>query len=149
MDGGRACALGASYGGYMVNLIAGRWNGPWRCLVNHAGVFDVGQLMNATDITAFVSEFGGPSWARAQLYAAFSPNTYVGDWKKPMLVLHGSRDFRVPVEQGLGAFAALQHKGIESRFVHVPDENHWVLKPQNWVDWQQEILDWTAAHTGH
>lgn len=147
MDGGRACALGASYGGYMVNLIAGKWNGPWDCLVNHAGVFDVGQLMNAMDIGNFISEFGGASWERPDLYRAFSPNTWVGDWSKPMLVLHGSRDFRVPVEQGLGTFSALQRRGIESRFVHVPDENHWVLKPRNWVDWQQEILDWTAHYT--
>ncbi|MES2895869.1 MAG: S9 family peptidase [Pseudomonadota bacterium] len=148
MDGDRACAVGASYGGYMVNLIAGRWNGPWRCLVNHAGVFDVAQMMNAMDTANFVSEFGGPAWERPEVYAAFTPNAYVADWKKPMLVLHGSRDFRVPVEQGLATFSALQRKGIESRFVHVPDENHWVLKPQNWVAWQQEILDWTLAHTG-
>ncbi|MDZ4111318.1 MAG: S9 family peptidase [Brevundimonas sp.] len=148
IDGERACALGASYGGYTVNLIAGKWNGPWNCLVNHAGVFDVGQLMNAMDIATFVAEFGGPSWERADLYREFSPNTWVGDWSKPMLVLHGSRDFRVPIEQGLGAFSALQRRGIESRFVHVPDENHWVLKPRNWIDWQQEILDWTAGHTG-
>ena len=147
MDGDRACALGASYGGYMVNLIAGRWNGPWDCLVNHAGVFDVGQLMNAMDIGTFSSEFGGLSWEKPDLYRQFSPNTWVGDWSKPMLVLHGSRDFRVPVEQGLGTFSALQHRGIESRFVHVPDENHWVLKPRNWVDWQQEILDWTGHYT--
>jgi dipeptidyl aminopeptidase/acylaminoacyl peptidase len=147
MDGGRACALGASYGGYMVNLIAGRWNGPWDCLVNHAGVFDVGQLMNAMDIGNFSSEFGGASWEKPELYRAFSPNTYVGDWSKPMLVLHGSRDFRVPVEQGLGTFSALQRRGIESRFVHVPDENHWVLKPRNWVDWQSEILSWTDHYT--
>jgi acylaminoacyl-peptidase len=148
IDGGRACALGASYGGYMINLMAGKWNGPWRCLVNHAGVFDVGQLMNAMDIATFSAEFGGASWERPELYREFSPNTWVGDWSKPMLVLHGSRDFRVPVEQGLGTFSALQHRGIESRFVHVPDENHWVLKPRNWIDWQQEILDWTARHTG-
>ena len=147
MDGGRACALGASYGGYMVNLIAGKWNEPWDCLVNHAGVFDVGQLMNAMDIGNFSSEFGGASWERPDLYRAFSPNTWVGDWEKPMLVLHGSRDFRVPVEQGLGTFSALQRRGIESRFVHVPDENHWVLKPRNWVEWQREILDWTARYT--
>jgi acylaminoacyl-peptidase len=105
-------------------------------------------MMNAMDIANFVSEFGGPAWERPEVYAAFSPDSYVADWKKPMLVLHGSRDFRVPVEQGLSTFSALQRKGIESRFVHVPDENHWVLKPQNWVAWQQEILDWTAAHTG-
>lgn len=147
MDQSRACALGASYGGYMINLIAGRWNGPWRCLVNHAGVYDVAQMMNAMDIANFVHEFGGPAWERPEVYAAFSPDSYVADWTKPMLVLHGSRDFRVPVEQGLSTFSALQRKGIESRFVHVPDENHWVLKPQNWVAWQQEILDWTAAHT--
>ncbi|WP_372708142.1 prolyl oligopeptidase family serine peptidase [Brevundimonas sp.] len=148
IDGDRACALGASYGGYMVNLIAGKWNGPWRCLVNHAGIFDVGQLMNAMDLATFSAEFGGPSWERADLYREFSPNTWVADWSKPMLVLHGSRDFRVPIEQGLGTFSALQRQGIESRFVHVPDENHWVLKPRNWVDWQREILDWTADHTG-
>ncbi|HST90928.1 MAG TPA: S9 family peptidase, partial [Brevundimonas sp.] len=85
IDGDRACALGASYGGYMVNLIAGKWNGPWRCLVNHAGVFDVGQLMNAMDSATFSSEFGGPSWERADIYRDFSPNTWVGDWSRPML----------------------------------------------------------------
>jgi acylaminoacyl-peptidase len=147
IDGARACAIGASYGGYMVNLIAGKWNAPWRCLVNHAGVFDVGQLMNAMDSATFISEFGGASWERPDLYRAFSPNTWVGDWSKPMLVLHGSRDFRVPVEQGLATFSALQRQGIESRFVHVPDENHWVLKPRNWVEWQREILDWTNRYT--
>jgi acylaminoacyl-peptidase len=147
IDGERACAIGASYGGYMVNLIAGKWSQPWRCLVNHAGVFDVGQLMNAMDSATFISEFGGASWERPELYRAFSPNTWVADWSKPMLVLHGSRDFRVPVEQGLATFSALQRQGIESRFVHVPDENHWVLKPRNWVDWQREILDWTDRHT--
>jgi acylaminoacyl-peptidase len=147
IDGGRACALGGSYGGYMVNLIAGKWNGPWACLVNHAGVFDVPQLMNATDISNFISEFGGPSWERMDLYRAFSPGDYAGNWTKPMLVLHGSRDFRVPMEQGLATFSALQRRGVPSRFVHVPDENHWVLKPRNWVDWQNEILTWTARWT--
>jgi len=147
MDRDRACALGASYGGYMVNMIAGRAHAPYRCLVNHAGVFDVGMLMNAMDLGNFIQEFGGPSWERAALYAEMSPNTYVGAWEKPMLVLHGSRDFRVPVEQGLATFSALQRRGVPSRFVHVPDENHWILKPQNWVAWQREILDWTAAHT--
>ncbi len=147
IDSDRACALGASYGGYMVNMIAGRWNGPWACLVNHAGVFDVPQLMNAMDIGNFIWEFGGPSWERMELYRRFSPGDFVSDWEKPMLVLHGSRDFRVPLEQGLATFSALQREGIPSRFVHVPDENHWILKPRNWVDWQREILDWTARWT--
>lgn len=147
IDESRACALGASYGGYMVNMIAGRWNEPWNCLVNHAGVFDVPQLMNAMDIGTFISEFGGPTWERLELYQQHNPATYVGEWRKPMLVLHGSRDFRVPMEQGLATFSALQRMGVESRFVHVPDENHWVLRPRNWVQWQQEILDWTARYT--
>lgn len=147
IDGNRACALGASYGGYMVNLIAGKWNGPWSCLVNHAGVFDVPQLMNAMDIGNFIHEFGGPSWERMDLYRQFSPGDFAGDWTKPMLVLHGSRDFRVPIDQGLATFSALQRQNIPSRFVHVPDENHWVLKPRNFVDWQREILDWTARWT--
>lgn len=147
IDGDRACALGASYGGYMVNMIAGKWNEPWRCLVNHAGVFDVPQLMNAMDISTFIHEFGGPTWDRKAVYDAHNPATYAGDWKKPMLVLHGSKDFRVPMEQGLATFSALQRLNIPSRFVHVPDENHWVLKPRTWVDWQQEILDWTADWT--
>ena len=147
IDGDRACALGASYGGYMVNMIASQWNEPWACLVNHAGVFDVPQLMNAMDIGNFIWEFGGPSWERMELYRRFSPGDFVLDWEKPMLVLHGSRDFRVPLEQGLATFSALQREGIPSRFVHVPDENHWILKPRNWVDWQREILDWTARWT--
>uniref|UniRef100_UPI0028B25852 dipeptidyl-peptidase 5 n=1 Tax=Brevundimonas sp. TaxID=1871086 RepID=UPI0028B25852 len=147
IDGQRACALGASYGGYMVNMIAGQWNEPWRCLVNHAGVFDVPQLMNAMDISTFIHEFGGATWDRKAIYDAHNPETYAGDWKKPMLVLHGSKDFRVPMEQGLATFSALQRLNIPSRFVHVPDENHWVLKPQTWVEWQQEILNWTADWT--
>ena len=147
IDGDRACALGASYGGYMVNLIAGKWNGPWACLVNHAGVFDVPQLMNAMDIGNFIWEFGGPSWERMDLYRRFSPGDFAGDWTKPMLVLHGERDFRVPIDQGLATFSALQRQTIPSRFVRIPDENHWVLKPRNYVDWQREILDWTARWT--
>ena len=147
IDGDRACALGASYGGYMVNLIAGKWNGPWACLVNHAGVFDVPQLMNAMDIGNFIHEFGGPSWERMDLYRRFSPGDFAGDWEKPMLVLHGERDFRVPIDQGLATFSALQRQQIPSRFVRIPDENHWVLKPRNYVDWQREILDWTARWT--
>lgn len=147
IDGDRACALGASYGGYMVNLIAGKWNGPWACLVNHAGVFDAPQLMNAMDIGNFIHEFGGPSWERMELYRRFSPGDFAGDWEKPMLVLHGERDFRVPIDQGLATFSALQRQEIPSRFVRIPDENHWVLKPRNYVDWQREILDWTTRWT--
>lgn len=148
IDADRACALGASYGGYMVNMIAGKWNEPWQCLVNHAGVFDVPQLMNAMDIATFIHEFEGTTWDRKEIYDAQNPETYVGNWKKPMLVLHGSKDFRVPMEQGLATFSALQRQGIDSRFVHVPNANHWVLEPKAWVNWQQEILDWTAKYTG-
>ena len=147
IDANRSCALGASYGGYMINMIAGQWNEPWQCLVNHAGVFDVPQLMNAMDSGTFIHEFEGTTWDRKAVYDAQNPETYAGQWKKPMLVLHGSKDFRVPMEQGLATFSALQRQGIPSRFVHVPNANHWVLEPKAWVNWQQEILDWTARYT--
>lgn len=142
LDGERACAMGASYGGYMVNLIAGKWKEPWRCLVNHAGVFDPAQLMYGMDIGWFSSEFGGYPFEKADLYREFSPSTYVQNWSVPMLVLHGARDFRVPPDHGIQTFAALQFKGVPSAYVHIPDENHWVLKPQNSVRWHGEMLGW-------
>ncbi|HEY0052802.1 MAG TPA: S9 family peptidase, partial [Caulobacteraceae bacterium] len=148
LDERRACALGASYGGYMVNWMASQWNGPWRCLVNHAGVFDVPQMMGAMDISWFVSEFGGHPSQVPQTYAAFNPGDHINRWTRPMLVIHGGRDFRVPLEQSLRTFNALQFRGLPSRFVYAPDENHWILKPRNSVRWQEEILGWLDEWTG-
>ena len=151
LDASRACALGASYGGFMVNWIAGVWNGPWRCLVTHDGVFDDRMMGFATEELWFSEwEHGGPGrtpWDDPAAYERFNPADHVKDWVKPQLIIHSEKDFRIPIEQGLGAFDALQRRGVESRLLTFPDENHWVLKPANSLIWHATVLDWLDAHT--
>ncbi|MCK7593350.1 alpha/beta hydrolase family protein [Pseudomarimonas salicorniae] len=147
LDGERACALGASYGGYMVNWIAGNWQEPWDCLVSHAGVFDNRMMGYSTEELWFDEwEMGGTPYEVPANYEKHNPVAHVAKWKVPMLVIHGQLDYRIPVEQGIGAFTALQRQGIESRFLYFPDENHWILKPANSVQWHQAVNDWLAEH---
>ncbi|MDI9240829.1 S9 family peptidase [Lysobacter sp. LF1] len=149
LDGDRACALGASYGGFMVNWIAGNWNEPWKCLVSHDGVFDQRMMGFATEELWFTEwEQGGTAIDKASNYEKFNPVNHVADWRVPMLVVHGQQDFRIPVEQGIGAFTALQRQGIESQFLYFPDENHWVLKPANSVQWHDTVNAWLKKHIG-
>jgi len=149
LDGERACALGASYGGFMVNWIAGNWNSPWKCLVSHDGVFDQRMMGYATEELWFTEwEQGGTPYAVPKNYEEFNPVDHVDAWKVPMLVVHGQQDFRIPVEQGIGVFTALQRKSIESKFLYFPDENHWVLKPQNSVQWHETVNAWLKQHIG-
>jgi len=143
LDGGRACALGGSYGGYMVAWIAGAWNTPWKCLVNHDGIVETRTMALTTDIPGFSEyETGGLVWEAGESFERFNPLNKVADWKVPMLVIHGGRDYRVPLAQGLAAFTAAQRKGVPSRMVYYPDENHWVLKPQNSVEWYRQVEAW-------
>ncbi len=149
LDGDKACALGASYGGFMVNWIAGNWNEPWKCLVNHDGVFDQRAMGYATEELWFTEwEQGGTPYDVPQNYEKFNPVNHVANWSKPMLVVQGQLDYRIPVEQGLATFTALQRKGIESRFLYFPDENHWVLKPHNSVQWHDTVNAWLKQHIG-
>jgi len=149
LDGDNACALGASYGGFMVNWIAGVWNEPWKCLVSHDGVFDQRAMGYATEELWFTEwEQGGTPYDVPENYERFNPVNHVADWKVPMLVVHGQQDFRIPVEQGLAAFTALQRQGIESKFLYFPDENHWVLKPHNSVLWHDTVNAWLKQHIG-
>ncbi len=149
LDGDRACALGASYGGFMVNWIAGNWNSPWKCLVSHDGVFDQRMMGYATEELWFTEwEQGGTPYDVPKNYEQFNPVDHVSKWKVPMLVIHGQQDFRIPVEQGIGVFTALQRQGIESKFLYFPDENHWVLKPQNSVQWHETVNGWLKQHIG-
>ena len=153
LDGGNACALGASYGGYMVYWIAGNWfdksgSSPWKCLVDHDGVFDNRMMGYATEELWFSEwENGGTPWDNPAGYEQFNPVLHVKDWKVPMLVIHNDLDYRIPVDQGIAAFTALQRRGIESRFLNFPDENHWVLKPQNSLLWHDTVNAWLKAHT--
>ncbi|RMG95669.1 MAG: S9 family peptidase [Deltaproteobacteria bacterium] len=147
VDGKRVCALGASYGGFMMNWIAGNWPDRFRCLVNHDGVFDMRSMYYSTEELWFPEwEQKGPYFANPKQHEKHNPVRFVDRWKTPMLVIHGSRDYRVPIEQGLAAFTALVRRGIEARFVHFPDENHWVLKPKNAVRWHEEVLGWLDRH---
>ena len=149
LDGGKACALGASYGGYMVNWIAGNWNEPWKCLVSHDGVFENNAMGYATEELWFSEwENGGTPYDNPAGYQKFNPANHVANFKVPMLVIHGQQDFRIPVEQGIALFTANQRKGVESKFLYFPDENHWVLKPQNSVLWHDTVNAWLKQHIG-
>ena len=150
LDGDHACALGASYGGFMVNWMAGVWNAPWKCLVTHDGVFDDRSMGFSTEELWFSEwEHGGPGhtpWKDPAAYERFNPALHVAEWRLPQLIIHGGRDYRIPLEQGLGAFDALQRRGVESRLLYFPDENHWVLKPRNSLQWNAVVLGWLDAH---
>ena len=149
LNGDKACALGASYGGFMAYWIAGNWQQPWKCIVAHDGVFDNRMMGYATEELWFSEwENGGTPWSNPEGYEKFNPILHVKDWTVPMLIVHSQQDFRIPVEQGIAAFTALQRKGIESKLLYFPDENHWVLKPQNSVLWHDTVNDWLKAHIG-
>jgi len=147
LDGDNACALGASYGGYMINWIAGKWSDEFKCLVNHDGVFDVRGMGYGTEELWFTEwEYGGTVYDNPEGYERFNPVNHVDQWKTPMLVIQGDRDYRIPTSQGLSTFSALQRRGIESRLIVFPDENHWVLKPQNSLQWHNEVFHWLDDH---
>ncbi|PYQ49901.1 MAG: S9 family peptidase, partial [Acidobacteria bacterium] len=147
VEKGRTAAAGASYGGYMIDWIAGHTD-RFRALVSHDGVFDLVSMYGATEELWFVEwEFRGPFWPSRDLYEKWSPRNFAQNFKTPTLVVHSELDYRVPLEQGLGMFTALQRRGIPSRLVVFPDEGHWVLQPANSVRWYQEVLSWLERWT--
>ncbi|MBM4778316.1 MAG: S9 family peptidase [Archangiaceae bacterium] len=148
IDKDRACALGASYGGFMINWMAGNWNEPWKCFVNHDGNLDETMAYYDTEELWFPEwEHGGTPWENKAGYAKHNPVDHVAKWKVPTLVVHGGKDFRVVDTQGLSTFTVLQRRGIPSRFLYFPDENHWVLKPANSVLWHETVLGWLDQWT--
>jgi dipeptidyl aminopeptidase/acylaminoacyl peptidase len=143
MDGNRVGALGASFGGYMVNWIAGKWPDRFRCLINHDGNLD--ELMAYVDTEElWFPEWDhvGTPWGNPEGYEKHNPVNFVKYWKTPMLVIHGALDFRVVDTQGISTFTALQRLGIDSKLLYFPDENHWVLKPANSVLWHETVISW-------
>jgi len=148
IDGDRACALGASYGGYMVNWIAGNWPDGFRCLVNHDGLFDMRSMYYSTEELWFPEwDFRGTPW-QSELYEKWNPAAHVEKWQTPMLVIHGALDYRVPDTQGLATFNALQRRGVPSQLLFFPDENHWVLKPHNSLQWHGTVNAWLDRWLG-
>ncbi|MCU0913979.1 MAG: S9 family peptidase [Planctomycetes bacterium] len=143
MDAERVGALGASYGGYMINWIAGQWSGRFRCLVNHDGNLDERMAYFDTEELWFPEwDHEGTPWDNPAGYEEHNPLRFVERWQTPMLVIHGEQDFRVPVTQGLATFNALQRRGIPSKLLYFPDESHWVLKPHNSILWHETVLAW-------
>ena len=144
LDGTRTCALGASYGGYMMNWIQSEWANRFQCLVNHNGVFDNRGMAYSTEELWFTEwEHGGKPYHEApEEYEKWNPASRVAQWQTPMLVVLGEKDFRIPYSQGLGAFTALQRKGVPAELLVFPDENHWVLKPKNSLQWHQTVFSW-------
>ena len=141
-DADRVGALGASYGGYMVNWIAGQTD-RFKCLVSHDGELDIKSSYYITEELWFPEwEMGGTPWEKESIYKRFSPSEYVQNWKTPMLVIHGALDFRLPETEGMAVFTALQRRGIPSKFLYFPDENHWVLKAKNSILWHETVIGW-------
>ncbi len=142
LDSERVGALGASYGGYMINWIAGHTS-RFKTLVNHDGNLDEHMAYYDTDELWFPEwDHGGPAYENPKEYIKHSPLSFVQNWETPMLVIHGAKDYRVVDSQGLSTFNLLQRKGIPSKLLYFPDENHWVLKPANSIQWHETVIGW-------
>ena len=143
IDGSKACAMGASYGGYMVNWIAGNWPDRFKCIVQHDGIFDNRSMYYSTEELWFPRWDHGGTYEQAKdVYEKWNPANHVDKWKTPMLVVTGQQDFRVPYSQGLMSFTALQERGIPSQLLVFPDENHWVLGARNSLQWHATVFTW-------
>ena len=142
IDKSRECALGASYGGYMINWILGHTD-RFKCLVSHDGMFNAESAWGSTEELWFNDwEFKGTPYSNRAMYQKWSPHQYATNFKTPTLVVHGQRDYRLDVSEGFQLFTTLQMEGVPSKMLYFPDEGHWVLKPQNSRLWYETVNDW-------
>ncbi|WP_420141340.1 prolyl oligopeptidase family serine peptidase [Sphingomonas sp.] len=150
LDADNVCAAGGSYGGYMMNWIEGKWPDRFKCIVQHDGVFDARAMAYETEELWFDEwEHGGKPYYEAPAeYERWNPVNTVTEWKTPQLVITSEKDYRIPYSQGVAAFTALQRREIPSRLLIFPDENHWVLKPKNSLQWYDEVFAWMDKYTG-
>ncbi|MXS70025.1 alpha/beta fold hydrolase [Flavobacteriaceae bacterium W22] len=144
VDGERVAAVGASYGGYSVFMLAGIHNNRFKTFIAHDGLFDMKSWYLTTEELWFANWDLGSPWEKPlpKAYTEFNPSNFVDQWNKPIMIIQGGIDFRVGYEQGQEAFQAAKLKGLKSKFVYFPNENHWVLHPQNGLVWQREFFDW-------
>jgi dipeptidyl aminopeptidase/acylaminoacyl peptidase len=147
VDKNRRGCVGASFGGFSVFELAGIHEGRFKTFISHDGVFDFRSMYGTTDEMFFENwEKGGAYWDKKNVVAqrsfSQSPSNFVDKWNTPIMIVQGGKDYRVPIEQGQGAFQAAQLKGIKSKFLYLPDENHWVLSAQNALVWQREFYKW-------
>jgi dipeptidyl aminopeptidase/acylaminoacyl peptidase len=150
LEANNACAAGGSYGGYMMNWIEGQWPDRFKCIVQHDGVFDARAMAYETEELWFDEwEHGQHAYYEAPAeFEKWNPVNFVQNWKTPQLVVTSEKDFRIPYTQGIAAFTALQRRNIPSRLLIFPDENHWVLKPRNSVQWYDEVFGWFGRYLG-
>lgn len=142
IDANNIGAAGGSFGGYMTNWIEGQTD-RFKCLITHSGIYDLKSQYGATEELWFPEwDFRGTPWDNPEMYEKWSPSSYVKNFKTPMLIIHGQLDYRVPVEEGLQMFTALQRLGIPSKFLYFPDECHWILKPKNQELWYKTFNEW-------
>ena len=148
VDKSRLGCVGASYGGYSVFYLAGIHQGRFKTFISHDGIFNLKSMYGTTEELFFVNwDLGGNYWdqnnaAAMKSYREFDPSTLVAKWDTPILIFQGGKDYRVPIGQGLEAFQAAQLKGLKSKLVYLPEENHWVLHAQNAIVWQREFFKW-------
>lgn len=146
IDPARVGGIGASYGGYTAYWMMGNAESRFAAIISHAGLFNLESMYGSTEELFFVNwDIGGPYWRSAEMqkqYDRFSPNRFASNWKTPLLVIHGEKDFRVPITQGMEAFQVAQIEGVPSRFLYFPEEGHWIQSPQNGVVWHRVFFDW-------
>ena len=148
VDETRMGAIGASYGGYSVYYLAGVHENRFKTFVSHCGLFNLESWYGTTEEMYFANnEIGGPYWdpKNKELYEKNSPHKMVDKWNTPILVIHGEKDYRVPEGEGMQAFQAAQLKGLRSKYLHFPEEGHWVTSPQNGLLWYREFFEWLAT----
>jgi dipeptidyl aminopeptidase/acylaminoacyl peptidase len=145
IDDTRTAMMGGSFGGYMANWIAGHTS-RFRAIVSHAGLWALDQMFATTDMPAVWYRAWGNPVTAPQRYLASSPHLHVADIGTPMLVIHGDKDYRVPVGEALRLWADLSGHGKTARFLYFPDENHWILKPGDVPVWYQTVLAFLAEH---
>ncbi|MEZ4909820.1 MAG: S9 family peptidase [Saprospiraceae bacterium] len=145
VDASRLGAVGASYGGYSVYYLAGHHNGRFKSFIAHDGAFNLESMYGSTEEIFFVNfDYKGPYWdgKYQKAYTEFNPMRFVDKWDTPIYMIQGDKDFRIPTNQALEAFTAAQLRGIKSKLLFFPDENHWVTKPQNSLVWHREFFSW-------
>jgi dipeptidyl aminopeptidase/acylaminoacyl peptidase len=145
IDDTRMAITGGSYGGYLTSWLATQ-TGRFTCAIAHAAVTNQG-AMYATDSTYGLARARGADlWVDRAAVDRWSPSHHYAGYSTPTLVIHGEKDYRVPINQGLELYGVLKAKGVEARLVYYPDENHWILSPQNSIHWYGEVHDWLSRH---
>ena len=149
VDTSRSVALGASYGGYMMNWMQGHPLGrEFKAIVTHDGVFSMAGQLASEEQYFPLHDLGGPVWKNQAEWDKWDPSRHTGNWATPNLIIHSELDYRLTMAEGLAAFNVLQMRGVESRFLYFPDENHWVLKPENSLVWHRVVLNWINRFVG-